>query len=102
MDHTTGVKIPIDLKKDVLRVALQKDAAFPHDLGPAFDDRNHDLIDNERFRWSVQMLDYLHQERWMAAMLEVSGIEGKVGDQESVGLVGSRSCFAHQKPPGLV
>src|SRR6266704_3490673 len=99
MDHALRPEIAVDFKENVLRVAFQKDAAFPHDLGPALDYRDHDLIDNERFRFDVQTLDHLHQQRWMSAMLEVPGVKGKVGYQESVGLVRSRSCFPDQKPP---
>src|SRR5438128_11500715 len=98
MNHTTRVKIPIDLQKNVLRVAFKQNAAFPHDLGPALDYRDHDLIDNERFRLDVQTLDHLHKQRWMSAMFEISGIEGEVGNHESIALVRPRNPFPDQKP----
>src|SRR5947207_1217725 len=101
MNHPTRVKFPIDLQKNVLRMAFQKNAAFPHDLGPAFDYRDHDLIDNEGYGFDVQALDHLHQQRRMSSMFEISGVEGEVGNHESVLLVRPRNRLSDQKPPGI-
>src|SRR5437660_1089892 len=102
MNYSPRLKVSIDFKEDVLCVRFQENSPFPDHFGPALDHRNHDLVNNERFRLDAHALDHLHEQRWMSAMLEISSVKGEVGNHESVGLVRPRYCFPHQKSPRVL
>jgi len=95
VDHSSGTELVIDLEENVLRMGFHKDAVLPYDLGPALEDRNHDLFDDKRLRLGVQAL----YQRWIFTMLEIAAVEREVGDEEPFRLVGMTSRLSHQKPP---
>jgi len=55
----TRPEVVVDLQQNVLRVGFKQDAPFPHELGPTFENGNHDLLDHECFGLGAQFLNQL-------------------------------------------
>src|SRR5947208_2230615 len=102
MHHTTGPKIEIDLEENVLRMTFQEDPPLPDDLGPALENWDHNLVNDERFRLDTEPLDHLDQERAMPGMLQIASIKSKVRNQKPLFLIRPGNRFTDQKTPRMV
>ena len=75
-------KIPVYLKKEVLRVGFQQDTPFPDDFCPAIDNRDHDFLKHEGFGIYTEALNQLDEKRRARRITHVFCIKCKIGNKE--------------------